>query len=284
MSPITSLHNRRFMSHARQTRHFRRIFLLPAPRDLRLSCAKPRLAHEVRSNSGYKPKKTSKTTSRHQNIVEYISGKSFLFISLKEKVDSTLFSVRRFQYFISHTKSLIFKRRLLRDTGGSSTIKDHASPMVCKLLYTPFLVTWVWVACGFAGYLLHTKQAFPFSHALRIRRICSSNETCKLRCNEQTKYLNRRGYNIGFLNQKSVNTITRTDALKSSDAITDSPTRIPLVAGYNPALPSISSIFHKYAHTLSSFQRCATVSKSIPLVPFRSTNKPIEVRDSRTFF
>ena len=221
-------------------------------------------------------KKTSKTTSRHQNIVEYISGKSFLFIfiDMKEKVDSTLFSVRRFQYFISHTKSLFFKGRLLRDTGGSSTIKDHAWPMVCKLLYTLFLVTWVWVSCGFAGYLLHTKQAFPFSHALRIPRICSSNETYKLRCNEQTKYLNRRGYNIGFLNQKSVNTITRTDALKSSDAITDSPTRIPLVAGYNPTLPSISSIFPKYIHTLSSFQRCATVFKSIPLVPFRSTNKP----------
>ena len=58
-------------------------------------------------------KKNSKTTSKHQNIVEYISGKSFLFTSLKEKVDSTLFSVRRFQYFISHTKSPIFKGRLL---------------------------------------------------------------------------------------------------------------------------------------------------------------------------
>ena len=42
-----------------------------------------------RSNSGYamkpKKKKNSKTTNRHQNAVEYIAGKSFLFISFKNK-------------------------------------------------------------------------------------------------------------------------------------------------------------------------------------------------------
>ena len=44
-------------------------------------------------------------------------------------------------------------------------------------------------------YPLHTKRTFLFSLALRIRRICSSNETFKLRCNEltQAQYLNRRG-------------------------------------------------------------------------------------------
>ena len=73
------------------------------------------------SNSGYaiKPKKkqqqqkqNSKMASRHRNTGEYIAGKSFLFISLKEKLDLTLFSVRRSQYFISHTKSHIFNSRL----------------------------------------------------------------------------------------------------------------------------------------------------------------------------
>ena len=37
-------------------------------------------------NSGYAMKpKNSKTTNRHQNAVEYIAGKSFLFISFKKK-------------------------------------------------------------------------------------------------------------------------------------------------------------------------------------------------------
>ena len=87
---------------------------------------------------------------------------------------------------------------------------------------------------------------------------------------------------VSPLNQKiqRVHTITCTDALKLSDAITDSHTRIPLVAGYNPALPSIS-IFHRHIRILSSFQHCATEFKSMPLVRFRSTNKP-EVPDSRT--
>ena len=65
-----------------------------------------------------KKKKNSKTTSRHQNIVEYISGKS-----LKEKLDSTLHCLRA---------------PVTRH--GRVQHKGHASPMVCKLLYTPFLV------------------------------------------------------------------------------------------------------------------------------------------------
>ena len=42
-----------------------------------------RSANYERSNSGYaiKPKKSLKTKNRHQNAVEYIAGKSFLFIS-----------------------------------------------------------------------------------------------------------------------------------------------------------------------------------------------------------
>ena len=60
-------------------------------------------------------KKNSKTTSRLQSTVEYIAGKSFLFISLNEKLDLTLFSVRRSQYINknqSNSKSLIFNGRL----------------------------------------------------------------------------------------------------------------------------------------------------------------------------
>ena len=71
---------------------------------------------------------------------------------------------------------------------------------------------------------LHTKRAFSFSLALRIRCICSSDET----------------YNLGLLNQEiqSVHTTTHTHT-------SDSPTPIPLVVGYHLAIRSISSIFHK---------------------------------------
>ena len=106
---------------------------------------------------------------------------------------------------------------------------------------------------SYAGYLLHTKRVFPFSLALRIRRTCSSNETYKLRCNELAQYLNGHC----FLNQKiqRVHTITRTDALKPSDAITDLPTtRGPLVAGYSEnSLYSLNIIYFSRTHSHSIF-------------------------------
>ena len=47
------------------------------------------------SNSGYaiKPKKISKTTNSQQNALEYIAGKSFLFISFKKKKGLALYKV-----------------------------------------------------------------------------------------------------------------------------------------------------------------------------------------------
>ena len=60
---------------------------------------------------------------------------------------------------------------------------------------------------------LHTKQAFSFSLALRIRCICSSDET----------------YNLGLLNQEiqSVHTITYTHTSDSPTPIDPSSCRIP---------------------------------------------------------
>ena len=57
------------------------------------------------SGSAIEPKNPVK----HQNKVESIAGRSFLFFFLNKSLDLTfLFSIRRPQYCISHTKSLIF--------------------------------------------------------------------------------------------------------------------------------------------------------------------------------
>ena len=40
----------------------------------------------------------------------------------------------------------------------------------------------------------HAKRAIPFSLALWLRRICSSDETFKQRSDELKSYLNKRGY------------------------------------------------------------------------------------------
>ena len=119
---------------------------------------------------------------------------------------------------------------------------------------------------------IHTKRAIPFSLALRLRRICSTNETFTLRTNERIDYPYKRGYNRYFLQREiqRVNNITRTEALKPPDTSTlDKPERVPLVITYNSALRSISSIIRKHFHILISSPRCYNVFKAAPIVAYR---------------
>ena len=85
---------------------------------------------------------------------------------------------------------------------------------------------------------LHTKRAIPFSLALRLRRICSSDESFTIRANELIKHLNDRGYNLSFLKREiqRVHAITRNETLKPSQTTTNQPSRVPLVITYNPSL------------------------------------------------
>jgi len=119
-----------------------------------------------------------------------------------------------------------------------------------------------------------TKRGCPFRLALRIRRIYFSNETFKLRRNELTQ----AQYTLTDVDTISVSSTRRYKVfIRSHTHISDSPTHIPLVVGYHPAIRSISSIFHKHIYILSSSQLCATMFKNIPLVTFLRTNKP-EIR------
>ena len=75
----------------------------------------------------------------------------------------------------------------------------------------------------------HTKTSIPFSLALRIRRICSTNATFQIRINELKAYLLARGYHNTFLDSQFLRAanIPRTDALQTNR--NDSINRIPFV-------------------------------------------------------
>ena len=62
----------------------------------------------------------------------------------------------------------------------------------------------------------HTKKAIPFSLALRLRRICST-ENIKHGINELKTYLLARGYNNSFLEKQFLRaaSISRTNALQT---------------------------------------------------------------------
>ena len=123
---------------------------------------------------------------------------------------------------------------------------------------------------------IHTKRAIPFSLALRLHHICSTNETFTLRTDELIEYLHKRGYNRCFLQGEiqRVNNITRTEALTPLDTSTralDKPERVPFVITYNPAR-SISSIIRKHFHILISSPRCYNVFKAAPIVAYRRSS------------
>ena len=116
---------------------------------------------------------------------------------------------------------------------------------------------------------LHTKKAIPFSLALRLRRICSTDETFNLRAAQLTTYLLKRGYKRNFVTkqiQRAAN-IPRTIALQTKDV--NKPTRVPFITNFNPSLPHISNIIKKHYHLLLSSDRCKKVFPHLPVVAFK---------------
>ena len=115
----------------------------------------------------------------------------------------------------------------------------------------------------------HTKKAIPFSLALRLRRICSTDAKFKHRINELKTYLLARGYNNNFLEKQFLRglraaNISRTNALQTKPKASNDV--VPFVVTYNPALPRISNILRKHFNILHSSNRCKDVFKQPPFV------------------
>ena len=116
---------------------------------------------------------------------------------------------------------------------------------------------------------LHTKKAIPFSLALRLRRICSTDETFSTRAAQLTTYLLKRGYNRDLVTeqvQRAAN-IPRIQTLQTKDV--NKPKRIPFITTFNPSLPHISNIIKKHYNLLLSSNRCKNVFQNLPVVAFR---------------
>ena len=99
---------------------------------------------------------------------------------------------------------------------------------------------------------LHTKKAIPFSLALRLRRICSTDATFNTRAAQLTTYLLKRGYNRNFVTKqiRRASDIPRRLTLQTKDV--NKPKRIPFITTLNPSLPHISNIIKKHYNLLLS--------------------------------
>ena len=113
---------------------------------------------------------------------------------------------------------------------------------------------------------LHTEKAIPFSLALRLRRICSTDATFHTRTAQLTTYLLKRGYNRNFVNKqiRRAADMPRQLTLQTKDI--NKPKRIPFITTFNPSLPHI---IKKHFNLLLSSHRCKSVFQHPPVVAFR---------------
>ena len=101
---------------------------------------------------------------------------------------------------------------------------------------------------------LHTKKAIPFSLALRLRRICSTDATFNTRAAQLTNLL-KRGYSRNFVTKqiRRAADIPRRLTLQTKDV--NKPKRIPFITTFNPSPPHISNIIKKHYNLLLSSNR-----------------------------
>ena len=116
---------------------------------------------------------------------------------------------------------------------------------------------------------LHTKKAIPFSLALRLRRICSTDATFNTRAAQLTTYLLKRGYSRNVVTKqiRRAAHVPRRLALQTKDV--NKPKRVPFITTFNPSLPHISNIIKKHYNLLLSSDRCKNVFQHLPVLAFR---------------
>ena len=113
----------------------------------------------------------------------------------------------------------------------------------------------------------HTKRTISLSLALRLRRICSTDNFFNERCRELTNFLESRGYSRHTLKKEinRVRSIPRNEILKPRPQNNNSD-KTPFVTAFNPALSNIASAVRKNFNILQASTRCKQIFQSEPIV------------------
>ncbi|XP_078372690.1 uncharacterized protein LOC144656333 [Oculina patagonica] len=116
----------------------------------------------------------------------------------------------------------------------------------------------------------HTKRSIPYSLALLLRRICSTENFFEHRVKELQQYLVKRGYKQRFISEQidRARLVSRAESLQEHTRETRSD-RVPLVITYNPALRNIQKILHNKQPLLNSSSNCKEIFKETPVVSYR---------------
>ena len=122
----------------------------------------------------------------------------------------------------------------------------------------------------------HCTKCIPYSQDLRIKRICSNEQTTKTRLGELTYHLKQRGYNNASINHcfNTASGIDRKDLIQYKEKKTNN--RVPFVITSHHVLINLSNIVRKHWTTIQKHPLVCKIFKEPPVLDFR---KPKGLRD-----
>ncbi len=123
----------------------------------------------------------------------------------------------------------------------------------------------------------HICKNIPYSQALRLRRICSSDADFQYRCSELADHLRNRNYKNKIITNQIAKAadIPRAQTLVYKDK-DKSNKRVPLVTTYHPQLPKLGSIVNKHMPTLHLSPKLRDAISEPPVIAYR---RPKNLRD-----
>ena len=123
----------------------------------------------------------------------------------------------------------------------------------------------------------HCKAAIPYSQALRIRRICSSDNAFRRHLDNLHSHLVHRGYESSFIKQqlRHIHSIRRTDLL-TSRSMREPSTRVPLVTTFHPHLLKLLRLTETHLPLLHASSRLKQAFPEKPIIVYR---RPKNLRD-----
>ena len=124
----------------------------------------------------------------------------------------------------------------------------------------------------------HCSKNIPFSLALRIRRICSDDETFEKRSKDLCEQLKQRGYQKQVIDQaiEKVRHMERQNLLSYKPKPTANKAVLPFVLTYHPDLPKARDIVDKHWSIIDSSDHLSTVFPQKPIMAYR---RPKSLKD-----
>ena len=119
---------------------------------------------------------------------------------------------------------------------------------------------------------LHCTKSIPYSQALRVRRICSSEQTSKKRLGQLKGHLSRRGYK----HKNIKNSFQKAESIPRSSLLTykekTKQKRIPCVLTYHPSLRHSFKTIRKHWTSIERNSKLSRIFPEPPMVAFKQPN------------